>query len=218
VRAARAVVARHRAYLEEGHDLAWLAAELAPLRERIEALLGTGSRSRHQRTANFCAGLLSEYEALWTFCEAPGIDPTNNAAERALRHAVIMRKTQHGTQSERGSRWIERICSVRETCRLQQRSPLNYLTDAAIAAHHRRPLPPERLHPRRGDGDLERGRGGPDGERGGEARGLRTVGSPDGKLASQRRWPIGGHKVPTVQSPRPSPSWLRASQILRRRR
>jgi len=140
-RAARAVVARHRAYLEEGHDLAWLAAELAPLRERIEALLGTGSRSRHQRTANFCAGLLSEYEALWTFCEAPGIDPTNNAAERALRHAVIMRKTQHGTQSERGSRWIERICSVRETCRLQQRSPLNYLTDAAIAAHHRRPLP-----------------------------------------------------------------------------
>jgi len=70
-------------------------------------------------------------------CEVPGIgiDPTNNAAERALRHAVIMRKTQLGTQSERGSRWIERICSVRETCRLQGRSPLVYLSLAPRRAH-----------------------------------------------------------------------------------
>ena len=52
-----------------------------------------------------------------------------------------MRKTQLGTQSERGSRWVERICSVRETCRLQGRSALVYLTDAATAAHDRRPVP-----------------------------------------------------------------------------
>jgi transposase len=52
-----------------------------------------------------------------------------------------MRKTQLGTQSERGSRWIERICSVRETCRLQGRSPLAYLNAAARAAHHRLPAP-----------------------------------------------------------------------------
>jgi len=141
VKAAREVIARHRAYLEGAHDLAWLAAELRPLRERIEALLGQGERSRHQKTANFCAGLLAEYQALWTFCEVPGIDPTNNAAERALRHAVIMRKTQLGTQSDRGSRWIERICSVRETCRLQDRSPLAYLIEAAVAAHGRLPAP-----------------------------------------------------------------------------
>jgi len=143
VTAAREVIAVHRHYLEEGHEPAWLAAELEPLRERIRALLEQGERARHQRTARFCAGLLEEYEALWTFCEVPatGIDPTNNAAERALRHAVIMRKTQLGTQSERGSRWIERICSVRETCRLQGRSPLAYLNDAAIAAHHRLPAP-----------------------------------------------------------------------------
>ena len=52
-----------------------------------------------------------------------------------------MRKTQFGTQSERGSRWIERICSVRETCRLQDRSALAYLIEAATAAHHRLPAP-----------------------------------------------------------------------------
>ena len=85
--------------------------------------------------------MLEEYEALWTFCEVPAIDPTNNAAERALRHAVIMRKVQLGTRSEKGSRWVERICSVRETCRLQDRSVLAYLIEAAVAAHGRVPAP-----------------------------------------------------------------------------
>jgi transposase len=141
VTAAREVIARHRACLQDAHDLAWLAAELAPLREQIHALLRKGQRARHAKTANFCAGLLAEYEALWTFCEVPAIDPTNNAAERALRHAVIMRKVQLGTRSEKGSRWVERICSVRETCRLQDRSVLAYLIEAAIAAHGRVPAP-----------------------------------------------------------------------------
>ncbi len=68
-------------------------------------------------------------------------DNTNNAAERAVRHAVIMRKLQGGTQSDQGSRWIERIQSVRETCRLQHRPVLGYLTQIATAAHHRLPAP-----------------------------------------------------------------------------
>jgi transposase len=141
VKAAREVFGAHRAYLEGGHELAWLAAELAPHRERIRLLLEQGQRGRHKRTKRFCAGLLEEFEALWTFCEVPRIDPSNNAAERALRHAVIMRKTQLGTQSDRGSRWIERICSVRETCRLQGRSPLTYLIQAAGGAHGGTPAP-----------------------------------------------------------------------------
>lgn len=110
--AASEVFAAHRAYLQGGHELAWLHSQLQPLRERIEGLLRKGARSRHAKTANFCAGLLEEYEALWTFCEVERVEPTNNAAERAVRHAVIMRKTQLGTQSDHGSRWIERICSI----------------------------------------------------------------------------------------------------------
>ena len=84
---ARDVIGAHRAYLEGGHDLAWLAAELAPLRQRTRALLGRGARGRHPKTASFCAGLLEEYEALWTFCEVPGVEPTNNRrrASRATR-------------------------------------------------------------------------------------------------------------------------------------
>lgn len=140
---AREVIAVHRAFLEHGHDHGWLADRLAPLRKQIRTLLEQCAAGRHTRTANFAAGLLEEYEALWTFADIPdlAIDPTNNAAERALRHAVLTRKIQGGTQSNRGSRWIERIQSVRETCRLQQRSVLDWLTQAATAAHRGQPIP-----------------------------------------------------------------------------
>ena len=138
---ARDVIRTHRAYLQDGRDLAWLQRELRPLRDQFKALLEQGQRGRHKQTSRFAAGLLEEFDALWTFCEVPGIDPTNNAAERALRHGVILRKTQLGTQSEKGNRWIERICSARETCMLQRRSVLAYLIDAATAAHHRQPIP-----------------------------------------------------------------------------
>jgi transposase len=140
---ARAVIAAHRSYLQGGHDHEWLAQQLQPLRTQIRALLERCAGGRHQRSANFARGLLEEYQALWTFADIPDlqIDPTNNAAERALRHAVLMRKIQGGTQSDRGSRWIERIQSVRETCRLQGRPLLDWLTGAATAAHHGQPIP-----------------------------------------------------------------------------
>ncbi len=140
---ARQVIAAHRAHLQDGHAPDWLAGRLAPLRTQIRELLEQCAAGRHARSASFAAGLLDEYEALWTFADVTQaqIDPTNNAAERAVRHAVLMRKLQGGTQSGRGSRWIERIQSVRETCRLQDRPVLAWLTQAATAAHHRLPAP-----------------------------------------------------------------------------
>ena len=140
---ARVVIDTHRRYLAEEHDLDWLRQELGPLRAQIQTLLQKGARGRDQKTANFCSGLLAEYDALWTFCDVQDIQipVSNNAAERALRHAVILRRVQGGTQSEQGSRWIERIQSVRETCRLQNRSVLTYLQNVATAAHHRLPIP-----------------------------------------------------------------------------
>jgi transposase len=62
-----------------------------------------------------------------------GIEPTNNAAERALRGPVIYRKLSFGTQSEAGSRFVERIFSVVETCRLQKRNTYDYLVQAVTA-------------------------------------------------------------------------------------
>ncbi len=140
---ARKVIAVHREFLTDGQGPDWLSDKLTTLRAQIKALLEKCAAGRHIKTANFALGLLEEYDALWTFCDVPDlqIDPTNNRAERAVRHAVLMRKLQGGTQSDRGSRWIERIQSVRETCRLQDRPVLAYLTQVATAAHHQRPTP-----------------------------------------------------------------------------
>jgi hypothetical protein len=69
------------------------------------------------------------------------LEPTNNTAERALRPAVIYRKLSFGTQSDSGSRFLERILTVSETCRLQNRSIDNYLTVAVKAHFNQQPIP-----------------------------------------------------------------------------
>jgi transposase len=118
-----------------------LREQLQPLRNTFQELLERGTRSKHAKTARFCAGLLEEHPALWTFADVPGLSPTNNDAERAMRGPVILRRISGGTQSERGNRWIERILSTLETCRRQGRSASEYLHDAIDASLHSRPIP-----------------------------------------------------------------------------
>ena len=77
---------------------------------------------------------LERFDELWMFLEHPDVEPTNNAAERALRHAVIWRKLSFGTQSTGGSRFVETMLTVIETCRQQHRNVFNYLT-AALHSH-----------------------------------------------------------------------------------
>ncbi len=81
--------------------------------------------------------ILKHEPALWTFVYAEGVEPTNNAAERALRSAVIWRKISFGTDSERGSRFVERILTVIITLKQQRRHALGFLTAACEAALHR---------------------------------------------------------------------------------
>ena len=118
-----------------------LRAQLQPLRDRFREVLEQGAQDSHAKTARFCAGILEEYEAFWTFADVPGVSPTNNDAERAMRGPVIARRVSGGTQSQRGNRWIERIFSVIETCRRQSRSPHAYLLAAITASLHGLPIP-----------------------------------------------------------------------------
>jgi transposase len=80
------------------------------------------------RTAGTCRELLAGETHLWTFVRVGGIEPTNNHAERALRHGVIYRKLSGGTDSESGSRFVERVLTVVATCRQQGVNVLDYLT------------------------------------------------------------------------------------------
>jgi transposase len=83
--------------------------------------------------------------ALWTFVRVEGVEPTNNAAERALRHAAQWRKTSHGTDSEAGSHFVGNILTVVATCRQQGRNVLEFLTQCCEAAL--RGAPPGSLLP-----------------------------------------------------------------------
>ena len=80
-------------------------------------------------------------EGLWTFARVKGIEPTNNAAERVLRHAVIRRRTSGGTASERGSQFVERMLTVVATCRQQGGDVLDYLTSCIEADRNGRAIP-----------------------------------------------------------------------------
>ena len=77
--------------------------------------------------------LLREMDSLWVFLEENGVEPTNNRAERALRFGVIWRKHSNGTQSDKGNRWVERILSIKQTCRIKAQPVFPILVDAISA-------------------------------------------------------------------------------------
>ena len=83
--------------------------------------------------------------SMWTFVRIEGIEPTNNESEREGRHGVIYRKLSNGTQSERGSRFVERMLTVRGTLRRQGRNVFQFLVDAMTAKL--RGIPPPSLLP-----------------------------------------------------------------------
>jgi transposase len=111
------------------------------LRDEVRALLEEGAACSCAKTAGVCAEILKLEPALWTFARQEGLEPTNNAAERALRPAVIKRKRSFGCHSEEGCRFTERLLSVTQTLRLQQRPVLDYLVEALVAHRHGLPAP-----------------------------------------------------------------------------
>src|SRR6266568_3109288 len=128
-----------------GRDGTWAPATFRRymrwLRGAFRQELEAGARCACPRTAATCQELLKVEPALWTFVGVPGLDPTNNAAERALRHAVQWRKTSYGTDSVAGSHFVENILTVVATCRQQERNVLDYLTRCCQALYAGTPPP-----------------------------------------------------------------------------
>jgi len=105
-----------------------------PIRHAIERLLDMGQTCGVQKTEGVCREILKVRQALWTFVRHEGVEPTNNAAERAIRPGVLWRKGSFGTQSADGSRFVEAIMTVVATLKQQHRNVLDYLTAACEAA------------------------------------------------------------------------------------
>jgi transposase len=109
-------------------------SSMTPLRREVERLLEAGSRCGVPKTAGTCREILKRREALWTFVQIEGVEPTNKTAERAIRPGVLWRKGSFGTQSAEGSRFVESMMTVVTTLKQQQRNVLEYLTAACEAA------------------------------------------------------------------------------------
>jgi transposase len=124
-------------------SLAWADFQVAmlPLIARVRTLLRDGAANADAKVQGTCRNLLKREAALWTFVWEPGVEPTNNAAERPLRRAVLWRRRSFGTQSEAGSQFVARILTAVTTLRQQRRDVLAYLTDACTAAICKTPAP-----------------------------------------------------------------------------
>ena len=118
-----------------------LQSYVALLRVSFRAELRRGAACGCARTAGTCRELLAGETHLWTFVRVEGVEPTNNHAERALRHGVIYRKLSGGTDSETGSRFVERMLSVVATCRQQGIDVLGYLARCYRAHLDGQPAP-----------------------------------------------------------------------------
>lgn len=90
---------------------------MSPVKRNFEALLKRIEKAEVRGLSGSCTNLLAHAPALWLFVDVPGVEPTNNLAERDLRSLVIWRKLCYGCQSERGLRFVERVMTVTMTLR-----------------------------------------------------------------------------------------------------
>ena len=109
---------------------------ILPVERRVTELLDQASACGQRKTRGTCRQMPTLAAALWTFVRVGGVEPTNNAAERGLRRAVLWRRKSFGTRSEAGSRFVERILTVVTGLRQQGRDVLGYLIGACASATH----------------------------------------------------------------------------------
>jgi transposase len=96
---------------------------------RFRALI-THHTAREDKAGTLARRLQREGESLWTLRDVPGVEATNHIAERAHRFGVLWRKRSQGTCSEQGNRWVERVLSLRHTCRIRGRPTFPRLVEA----------------------------------------------------------------------------------------
>lgn len=124
----------HRRRRKPRRPRAFFVAAIAPIRQEITDLLRYGAELSSPKASGMCRTLLRHEPSLWVFLDRPCVEPTNNAAERALRTAVLWRKRSFGTDSPTGSRFVERILTAVASLRTRGAKVLHFLVTVCIAA------------------------------------------------------------------------------------
>jgi len=129
------------AYRESDCSLEQLYQATSLIRARMKKYCQKYRDSEDKAVRTRARRTIKNWAHLFTFLEVEGVDPTNNAAERSFRHAVLWRKICFGSQSETGERYVERILSVTRTCKMQERNVMDFLTELMEATFHDMPIP-----------------------------------------------------------------------------
>lgn len=111
------------------------------LQEAADNEIGAKEKTPLAKTVRTCRQLLKVERAMWLFVTTLGVEPTNNVAERAIRPAVIWRRTSFGSQTQAGSAFVARMLTVVTTLKSQQRNVLEFLTCAIVATREGQPAP-----------------------------------------------------------------------------
>ena len=114
---------------------------MRPIRRAVARWLTAGQTCGVPQTEGVCREMRTVDDALWTFVRVEGVEPTNNAAERAIRPGVLWRTGRLGTQSAPGSRFVEAMMTVVATLKQPHRAVLTSMTDACQAAYTGMPAP-----------------------------------------------------------------------------
>jgi transposase len=120
-------------------------AIMAAALDDIPSRLDKDGKELNREVANMAKRFRENGEAYFTFITTPGMDPTNNEGERAIRFVVIDRHVTQGTRSVKGRKTSERLWTVIATCALQGRSAYNFILEA-VKAHFRSEPAPSLLH------------------------------------------------------------------------
>jgi len=114
---------------------------MEPVSAEIVRLLRKAAVCPEKKPSGMAKAMLKLEHALFTFVDEEGVEPTNNVSERRIRQGVILRMLTFGTDSEAGSRFVERMLTVTTTLRQQRRDVLGFLIDAHVARLNHRPAP-----------------------------------------------------------------------------
>jgi transposase len=122
-----------------------IQARVSRLLKKVSKLnIGKQDETPLAKTVRTCRKILELEPALWLFLRVEGVEPTNNAAERAVRPAVIWRRTSFGSDSAAGSEFVSSLLTVVSSLTLQERNVLDFLVES-ISAKRAGESPPSLL-------------------------------------------------------------------------
>ena len=122
-------------------DLEKFQKKMKEVEREVVRLLREAEKCPQEKVAGMAKNMLSMEAAMWTFVRVPGVEPTNNRAERAIRPGVMLRKRSFGTDSERGSRFVERMLTVQASMKMQGRSTYHFIRESVAAHFAKKPGP-----------------------------------------------------------------------------